>query len=125
MAYEISGEVKEKKEPMVFPSGFSKQELIIETEDGKYPQTVSLEFLKDSIAKLDNVNEGDFVCVTFDVRGREHNDRVYNSLVGWKIDVQKQADTSGSTNIDDFKKELESPKDPLNDGSEFDQDVPF
>ena len=123
MAYEISGEVKEKKEPMVFPSGFSKQELIIETEDGKYPQTISLEFLKDSIAKLDNVNKGDFVSVTFDVRGREHNDRVYNSLVGWKISVDAAGESSGNADIDDFKKQVESPA--KDDGNGFDDEIPF
>ena len=92
MAYDITGKVEELKETQVFPSGFSKRELILLDESGKFTQTISLEFLKDSISKLDEVSVGDTVTVGFDVRGRAHNDRVYNSLVGWKISVDSKAE---------------------------------
>jgi len=94
MTYDITGKVMELKEVQTFPSGFCKRELIIEVEDEKYPQTISLEWLNDNIDKLDDINVGDVVKVTFDLRGRETKGRVYNSLVGWKIQVESKAEVA-------------------------------
>ena len=93
MAYDITGKVKVIQEAETFASGFSKRCIVIEVEDGKYPQDISIEFVKDSIAKLDAVNDGDLVTITFDIRGREYNGRYFNNLVGWKINVDGQAES--------------------------------
>jgi len=87
MSYDITGKVKVLREPQVFDSGFTKREVVITVEDGKYPQDVSIEFVQDSVSKLDGVGIGDDVKITFDVRGREYNDRYFNNLVGWKLEV--------------------------------------
>ena len=127
MSHAISGSVHLIQEAQTFASGFTKRELVLKVEDGQYEQFINLEFHADNVSKLDGLNEGDFVTIDFNIRGREYNGRYFNNLVGWKINVEKQAETSGSDDIEDFKKQLESPAteaDPLN-GGEFDDDIPF
>ncbi len=120
MAYELTGKVKLIQEPQTFSSGFTKREVIVTVEDGKYPQDISLEFLQDKISLLDNVSEGQKIKVFFDIRGREYNGRYYNNLVGWKLEMDEKSD--------DTQKADNSPKIPDNTKSpdNFDiDDVPF
>ena len=86
MAYEITGKVKLIQDPQTFASGFTKREVVVTVEDGKFPQDINLEFLQDKVSLLGNLCSGQEVKVFFDIRGREHNGRYFNSLVGWKIE---------------------------------------
>lgn len=87
MAYDLTGKIKLIQELKTFDSGFSKREMVVVVEDGKYPQEINLEFLQDNVALLDNLQPGQEVTVTFDIRGREYNGRYFNNLQGWKIAV--------------------------------------
>ena len=91
MAYDLTGKVKLIQEPQTFASGFTKREVVVTVEDGKYPQEINLEFLQDKVSLLDNVSEGQEIKVTFDIRGREYNGRYFNNLVGWKIEAGEGA----------------------------------
>ena len=117
MAYDITGKVKVIQEAQTFGSGFTKREIVLTVEDGKYPQDINLEFVQDSVAKLDAVNEGDTVTVTFDVRGREYNGRYFNNLVGWKINV----DAAGVAPVVDENQPRVDDEKP----GEFDTEIPF
>lgn len=86
MAYDLTGKVKLILEPQTFVSGFTKREIVVTVEDGKFPQDISLEFLQDKVSLLDSVSEGQGITVFFDIRGREYNGRYFNNLVGWKIE---------------------------------------
>lgn len=85
MSYELTGTVKVIGEQQTFSSGFTKKEMVVTVADGNYPQDISLEFLKEKADLLNDLNVGDSVTVTFDIRGREYNGRYFNNLVGWKI----------------------------------------
>lgn len=85
MAYDLTGKIKLIQEPQTFNSGFTKREMVVIVEDGKYPQEINLEFVQDKIALLDGLQPGQEVTVTFDIRGREYNGRYFNNLQGWKI----------------------------------------
>lgn len=85
MAYELTGKIKLIQEPKTFNSGFTKREMVVIVEDGKYPQEINLEFVQDKVALLDNLQPGQEVTVTFDIRGREYNGRYFNNLQGWKV----------------------------------------
>jgi len=88
MSYDVTGTVKVIGETQAFGTGdFTKRELILVVEDGKYPQEISIEFIKDAGQKLDALEVGQECTVTFDLRGREHNGRWFNSLNGWKLDA--------------------------------------
>ncbi|MEZ5569923.1 MAG: DUF3127 domain-containing protein [Halioglobus sp.] len=114
MAYELSGKIKLIQEAKTFDSGFTKREMVVIVEDGKYPQEINLEFVQDKVALLEGLQPGQHVTVSFDIRGREYNGRYFNNLQGWKIV------TTG-----------EEPAAPSEDGyfptpSDFDdEDIPF
>ena len=114
LAYELTGKIKLLQEPQTFNSGFTKREMVVIVEDGKYPQEINLEFVQDKIALLDDLQPGQTVTVTFDLRGREYNGRYFNNLQGWRVT------TEGDTPQQDAP--------PLQDGppaDAYDDDIPF
>ena len=114
MAYELTGKVKLIQDPQTFSSGFTKREIVVTVEDGRFSQDINLEFLQDKVSLLDTVSEGQRIKVFFDIRGREYNGRYFNNLVGWKIE-------SEDSSADD--------QPPIPDDTEapggFDDDIPF
>lgn len=64
---------------------FRKRNLIIKTDSDKYPQTIVFEFVQDKVDLLDGFSVGDKVNVNFNLRGREWNEKVFNSLQAWSI----------------------------------------
>lgn len=118
MAYELTGKIKLIQEVMKFESGFTKREMVVIVEDGRYPQEINLEFVQDKIGLLDNLDVGQEVTVTFDIRGREYNGRYFNNLQGWKI-----ATHSGDENT---SIKGDEPPPYANDvPDQFDDDIPF
>mgnify|MGYP003637209908 CR=1 FL=1 len=93
MSYNIEGTVKVIGETVTFDSGFQKREVIITTQDDKFPQDVKLEFIKDSVTKLDEFKEGDFVKVAFSIRGNEYNGKYYVNLSAFAIAHTKSENT--------------------------------
>lgn len=107
-SYEMTGTVKIVKDTMSFPSGFTKREFVITTDDERFPQPIQFACLKDRTALLDGVKAGERVKVTFDIRGREYNDRHFVDLTAFKIErldgaVPGAADDAPSA--DDFADE--------------------
>ncbi|NLB68709.1 MAG: DUF3127 domain-containing protein [Lentisphaerae bacterium] len=86
MAYEYTGTVKVIGEVQTFPSGFSKREIVVTSEDERYPQDVVFEFIKERAELLNSINEADRVKITFDIGGREYNGRYFNNLKGWRVE---------------------------------------
>ena len=93
MSYNIEGTVKVINDTQTFDSGFQKREVVITTEDDKFPQDVKLEFVKDSVAKLDEFKVGDFVKLAFSIRGNEYNGKYYVNLSAFAIAHTKQENT--------------------------------
>ncbi len=91
MAYDLTGTIKLIQEPQTFASGFTKREMVVTVEDGKYPQEINLEFVQDKVVLLDAVQVGQQVTVTFDIRGREYNGRYFNNLQAWRITADQPA----------------------------------
>lgn len=91
MAYELTGKIKLLQTPQTFGSGFTKREMVVTTESGKYPQDISLEFVQDKVALLDSLQPGQTVTVSFDIRGREYNGRYFNNLQAWRVTVDNNA----------------------------------
>jgi hypothetical protein len=84
--FELEGTIKLINEVQTFASGFSKREFVVEVEDGKYPQMVKFECVKEKTALTDGLNTGDPVKVTFDIRGNEYNGRYFVNLNAWKLE---------------------------------------
>jgi hypothetical protein len=116
VAYDLTGKIKLIQDAKTFDSGFTKREMVVIVEDGKYPQEINIEFIQDKIALLDSLQVGKEVTVTFDIRGREYNGRYFNNLQGWKIVTLE--DESANTQEDQYR-----PPPAL---SEFEiDDIPF
>ena len=118
MAYDLTGKVKLIQAAQTFDSGFTKREMVVIVAEGKYPQEINLEFVQDKISLLDNLQIGQEVTVTFDIRGREYNGRYFNNLQGWKIA------TAGDTIA--FTPPGRSSTPPESSPPDFDEnDIPF
>ena len=115
MAYELTGKIKIIQEEKTFDSGFSKREMVVTVADGNYSQDINLEFVKDKAKLLDDLQPGQEVTVTFDIRGREYNGRYFNNLQGWKV---------SSETMDKQSKENSTSAENL-DQSDIDSDIPF
>ena len=92
--YELTGTVKSIMDQQTFPSGFTKREFVVTSED-RYPQDIKFECVKERCALLDKVSDGDRVTVAFDIRGNAYNDRYYVNLAAWKIEPAGAAGESG------------------------------
>ena len=85
-SFELTGALKVLEDTQTFASGFAKREFVIEVPDGKYPQMVKFETVRDKIDLLNSLSIGDEIKVTFDIRGNEYNGRYYVNLNAWKIE---------------------------------------
>ncbi|MEE4660068.1 MAG: DUF3127 domain-containing protein, partial [Halieaceae bacterium] len=97
-----------------FDSGFTKREMVVIVDDGRYPQEINLEFVQDKVSLLDDLQPGETVTVSFDIRGREYNGRYFNNLQGWRVTKEGDAPMA------------EAP--PVQDGppaDAYDDDIPF
>jgi single-strand DNA-binding protein len=122
MAYDLTGKIKLIQDAQTFGSGFTKREMVVIVEDGKYPQEINIEFVQDKVSLLDTVQVGQEVTVTFDIRGREYNGRYFNNLVGWKIEGGEGAAAPAPAAAADDRPPI--PADSEAPG-EFDDDIPF
>jgi single-strand DNA-binding protein len=118
VAYELSGSIKLIQEAKTFDSGFTKREMVVIVEDGKYPQEINIEFVQDKVNLLDTLQVGQNVTVTFDIRGREYNGRYFNNLQGWKIALV--GDESAATVGESVSSSSSFTPDNFDDG-----DIPF
>ncbi len=123
MSYELAGTVKLIQDVETFKNGsFRKRGIVVTVEDGKFPQDILLEFVQDKIALLDDVNIGDNVQITFDIRGREYNGRYYNNLQGWKLE---KAGSAGAAENNTMEKPVPDESENIDEINFDDIEDPF
>jgi len=114
MSYELTGTVKEIFDEQTFSSGFNKRAFVVTSDDGKFPQDIQFECLKERVEMVSKLSKGDKVTVSFDINGREWNGKYFVNLVAWKIENDSE------------NEEVPGDKPPLPDPDEdFDQEPPF
>jgi len=90
--YEITGTIRILGDTQTIGAkGFQKREFVVEEIDGKYPQMIKLEAVKDGCDKLDAYNVGDTITVGFNIRGSEWNGKHFVNLQAWKFDREGAA----------------------------------
>ncbi len=107
-------------------NGFIKREFAIKTDDEDYPQEIKFEITKEKkFHLLANHAEGDFVVVSYNLKGRswvnpKGETLYFNTLEPWKIaitselDSQQARDNKMFERVDQAKaKEAEEAKDDL------------
>jgi len=83
--YELEGKVKVIEELRTFPSGFTKREFVVTTEE-RFPQDIKIECVKERTDLLNELNSGDPVKVSFNLRGNEYNGRYFVNLQAWRVE---------------------------------------
>lgn len=94
MKYELTGRIIAINETQTFASGFQKREFIVEEIEGKYPQVIKFEVVKEGCERLDAYRIGQEVTVSFNLRGNEYNGKHYVALLAWRITDTQAARSS-------------------------------
>jgi len=88
-SFEMTGKLKKIMEVQSFgTNGFTKREFVV-TTDEQYPQDIMFELYKDKTSVIDKYKEGDTVKVSFNLRGREYNERFFVNLNAWRIEADQ------------------------------------
>ncbi len=119
MSYEAKGTLHKKYETEKKTETFQAREFVLKVEEGNYAQFVKFQLVQDRCAIIDDMNEGEELLVTFDLRGREWNGKYFTNLNAWKVDRVQTAAPADSG--DDFPTLDDEP--PV--GEEEDGDLPF
>lgn len=90
MNYKMIGAVKKIGEKVQITDKFAKREINIET-DSKYPEVIQFEFINDKCSMLDALNVDDSVEISFDIRGREWNEKFFTRLQGFDCNILERA----------------------------------
>lgn len=90
MALELEGRIARKLSVQSGTSArgsWSKQEFILEYQEGNYPAQVCMNVWgDDKVRELDKYQVGDKVKVSFNLSSREYNGRWYNDIKAWRIE---------------------------------------
>lgn len=91
---QVKGTIKVKGHTIQVSDKFSKREFVVTVveNDPKYAQHISIQLSQDKCDLLNNINVGDEVEVSINLKGREWTDtkgevKYFNTLEAWKIDV--------------------------------------
>ncbi len=109
MAYDTKGTVNRIGPVETKSDKFSKRSLIVDVDDGKYPQTCEFQATNDRCSMLDQFNPGDQVSISWNLRGREWTGKdgvkkVFNSCDIWKVELISKGTprSAPSGNTDDI-----------------------
>lgn len=84
MSYEAEGKLIKKYETENKTASFRAREFVIEIE-GQYPNYVKFQLTQDRCDIIDDLNEGERIKVSFDLRGREWNGKYFTNLNAWRV----------------------------------------
>lgn len=106
MALEIEGKIIRKLNVQSGTSQrgeWSKQEFIIEFQEGNFPSQVCMSVWgADKVKELESYKIGDNVKVSFNLSSREYNSRWYTDVRAWRIEKENPSinDADYSSNFD-------------------------
>jgi hypothetical protein len=90
LSIELTGTVIALDPPQAFGAkGFRKAQIVLEIENGNYPQKVPVEAAgkKADLFTEANVQTGDTVAIRANLNGREWNGRYFVGLSAWKCEL--------------------------------------
>jgi len=80
-------------------NSFRTREFVIETMDGAYPQFVKFQSVQDKCDLLNQFQEGEAIKVSFDLRGRQWQDKYFTNLNAWRIEKASSSSSSLVTQV--------------------------
>ncbi len=84
MSFETQGIIHKIFDTESKSDTFKTREFVIKQE-GNYPQFIKFQLTQDRCDVVSQYKEGDNVKVSFDLRGREWNEKYFTNLNAWKI----------------------------------------
>jgi len=99
MSYELIAKLHKVFDIQSKTDTFQAREFVVATE-GQYPQYVKFQLTQDRCSLVDNYKEGDMVKVSFDLRGREWNEKFFTNLNAWKIEAGTSASVAPPPAVD-------------------------
>jgi len=101
MQFELTGNLKLKKDEQKVSDTFKKREFVVTDNSSNYPQHILFQLKQDKCRILDNFNPGDEVKVSFFISGREWQKdgvvKYFTSLDAWRIDPVEKGSSSSSS----------------------------
>lgn len=85
MEYETVGKIIYIAPEEQITENFKKKEFVIHEIEGQYQQEIKFEFVNNHTTYLAGYKVGDYVRVTFKVKGRKHKDSWFVNLQGVKL----------------------------------------
>jgi|SRR5690554_3218928 len=125
---EITGKVHEVGPVQQISDTFRKRDLVIQyAENPQFVEYIKFEATQDRVNIFDNLNPGDEVAVSFNLRGRPWTNKegvtsYFNSLVAWR--VNKAATDSASAQAQ-YNTPASAPPVDISSNSNDDDDLPF
>jgi len=86
----IKGKIKSVGNTEQKSAKFAIRTFVVEIE-GKYPELIEFQLVNNNTLIIDPFKVGDEIEVYFNLKGREYNGRVYNSLQAWKIEGESKS----------------------------------
>lgn len=77
---ELIGEIKSITD--LSNEKIQKKQLVI-TIDGKYPNDIAIDFIKDKMAMLDSADVGQIATVKVNIQSKEYQGKYYTNINGW------------------------------------------
>lgn len=125
---EITGKVHEIGQVQQVTDTFKKRDLVVQyAENPQFVEYIKFEATQDRVNLFDNLNLGDEVTVSFNLRGRPWTNKegvttYFNSLVAWRVN-KVNTDTSSATGYQNQPDSAPPPIDISSDSEE--DDLPF
>lgn len=120
MSFEVEGKLHKKFDTEQKSGTFQTREFVILVEQGQYPQYIKFQLVQDRCEIIDSIEEGSYLKVYFDLRGREWQEKYFTNLQAWRVEVVGQ-ESSPKVESGDFPS---SPPLTSEEGSSYD-DLPF
>lgn len=91
MSFEVSGRLHADLGTRQVSERFRCRDFVLEIQDGNYPQFVKFQLTQDKCDLLDNYRVGEDLKVSFNLSGRESQDRngnttYFTNLTAWRVD---------------------------------------
>ncbi|WP_118193600.1 DUF3127 domain-containing protein [Albibacterium indicum] len=124
---EITGKVHEIGQVQQVTDTFKKRDLVVQyAENPQFVEYIKFEATQDRVNLFDNLNLGDEVTVSFNLRGRPWTNKegvttYFNSLVAWRVN-KVNTDTSSAAGYQN-QPDSAPPIDISSDSGE--DDLPF
>lgn len=100
---EVTGKLEQK---LKLQSGISKsgkkwtkQSFLLRTDE-EYSNLYCFDAFGDNVDNLQTLEEGETLCVSFNVNTREYNGKYYTNLSVWKMQCEKPEAVSENKNSD-------------------------